>query len=102
MANKQTEEQAALQGDLRRTQDGVLNVEWEAGQTGRTPELDAKHEDREREVKRIERRMAPGKTFADFPPLLTPDEAAELLRLDVTTVKDWARAGRLPGAVKIG
>ena len=46
--------------------------------------------------------MAPDKTFADFPPLLTPDEAAELLRLDVTTVKDWARAGRLPGAVKIG
>jgi excisionase family DNA binding protein len=47
-------------------------------------------------------KMAPGKTFEDFPTILTPDEAAELLRIDVSTAKDWCRAGKMPRAFKLG
>jgi excisionase family DNA binding protein len=46
--------------------------------------------------------MPDSKTFDDLPTILTPEEAADLLRLDVTTLKAWARAGRLPGAFKLG
>lgn len=37
-----------------------------------------------------------------LPAILTPAEAARLLRVSETTVKDWARAGDLPGAFKLG
>ena len=37
-----------------------------------------------------------------LPAILTPAEAAALLRVSETTVKDWARAGDLPGAFKLG
>jgi excisionase family DNA binding protein len=37
-----------------------------------------------------------------LPAILTPAEAASLLRVSETTVKDWARAGELPGAFKLG
>ena len=37
-----------------------------------------------------------------LPAILTPAEAALLLRVSETTVKDWARAGELPGAFKLG
>jgi excisionase family DNA binding protein len=37
-----------------------------------------------------------------LPAILTPAEAARLLRVSETTVKDWARAGELPGAFKLG
>jgi excisionase family DNA binding protein len=37
-----------------------------------------------------------------FPPLLTPDEAAELLRTSRRAVYSLAQAARLPGAVRIG
>ena len=43
---------------------------------------------------------AQSKPIADLPPVLTPEEAAALLRMDVSTVKDLARAGKLPGAFK--
>lgn len=41
-------------------------------------------------------------SLAELPAVLTPAEAASLLRVSVTTVKDWARAGDLPGAFKVG
>lgn len=37
-----------------------------------------------------------------LPAILTPAEAAALLRVSETTVKDWARGGDLPGAFKLG
>lgn len=37
-----------------------------------------------------------------LPAILTPAEAAALLRVSETTVKEWARAGDLPGAFKLG
>jgi excisionase family DNA binding protein len=37
-----------------------------------------------------------------LPAILTPAEAALLLRVSETTVKDWARNGELPGAFKLG
>jgi excisionase family DNA binding protein len=37
-----------------------------------------------------------------LPAILTPAEAALLLRVSETTVKDWARRGDLPGAFKLG
>ena len=37
-----------------------------------------------------------------LPAILTPAEAARLLRVSETTVKDWARGGDLPGAFKLG
>jgi len=37
-----------------------------------------------------------------LPAILTPAEAALLLRFSETTVKDWARNGELPGAFKLG
>jgi excisionase family DNA binding protein len=40
--------------------------------------------------------------LASLPAILTPAEAAGLLRVSETTVKDWARAGDLPGAFKLG
>lgn len=39
--------------------------------------------------------------LAALPAILTPAEAAVLLRVAETTVKDWARAGDLPGAFKL-
>lgn len=47
----------------------------------------------------------PAAVFTDLgqlPALLTPAEAASLLRLAESTVKDLARAGDLPGAFKLG
>ena len=35
-------------------------------------------------------------------PILTPEQAAELLKMQPSTVKAWARAGKLPGAFKVG
>jgi excisionase family DNA binding protein len=40
--------------------------------------------------------------LASVPAILTPAEAAALLRVSENTVKDWARAGDLPGAFKLG
>lgn len=40
--------------------------------------------------------------LAALPAILTPSEAAVLLRVAELTVKDWARAGALPGAFKLG
>jgi excisionase family DNA binding protein len=40
--------------------------------------------------------------LAQLPAILTPSEAAALLRVAELTVKDWARAGALPGAFKLG
>jgi len=37
-----------------------------------------------------------------LPAILTPAEAAVLLRVSETTVKDWARRGDLAGAFKLG
>lgn len=37
-----------------------------------------------------------------MPAILTSEEAAALLRIAETTVKDLARAGELPGAFKLG
>jgi len=37
-----------------------------------------------------------------LPAILTTAEAAALLRVAETTVKDWARNGELPGAFKLG
>jgi excisionase family DNA binding protein len=38
----------------------------------------------------------------ELPAILTPAEAAALLRVSETTVKGWARGGDLPGAFKLG
>jgi len=40
--------------------------------------------------------------LAQLPAILTPAEAAALLRVAEATVKDWARTGELPGAFKLG
>lgn len=40
--------------------------------------------------------------LGQLPAILTPAEAAALLRVSETTVKDQARAGDLPGAFKLG
>ncbi len=45
---------------------------------------------------------APVTDLASLPVLLTVEEAAALLRISPKTAKDWARAGELPGAFKIG
>jgi len=48
---------------------------------------------------------APAAVFTDLgqlPAILTTAEAAVLLRIAETTVKDLARAGDLPGAFKLG
>jgi len=37
-----------------------------------------------------------------LPAILTPAEAALLLRVSEATAKDWARRGDLPGAFKLG
>lgn len=46
--------------------------------------------------------IEPVLVLGDLPAILTPAEAAALLRVSVLTVKDWARAGDLPGAFKVG
>jgi excisionase family DNA binding protein len=46
--------------------------------------------------------MADTKDFDSLPPILTPEEAADLLRMDVSSIKDWCRAGKMPGAFKLG
>jgi predicted site-specific integrase-resolvase len=46
--------------------------------------------------------MADTKDFDSLPPILTPKEAADLLRMDVSSVKAWAREGKLAGAFKLG
>lgn len=40
--------------------------------------------------------------LGQLPAVLTPAEAAQLLRVSELTVKAWARAGDLPGAFKLG
>jgi excisionase family DNA binding protein len=44
----------------------------------------------------------PVTNVASLPVVLTIEEAANLLRIHPTTAKDWARAGKLPGAFKLG
>jgi excisionase family DNA binding protein len=38
--------------------------------------------------------------FASMPDLLTPGEVGALFRVDPKTVTRWAKAGRLPAAVR--
>ena len=40
--------------------------------------------------------------LGQLPAILTPAEAAVVLRVSETTAKDWARRGDLPGAFKLG
>jgi len=35
-------------------------------------------------------------------PLMTPGEVAHVMRVNVEVVRRWARAGRLPGKLKLG
>lgn len=39
---------------------------------------------------------------ADFPPLLTTKEVADLLRIEPETVLDRMRRGEIPGAIRPG
>ena len=46
--------------------------------------------------------MADTKDFDNLPPILTPQQAADLLGMNVSSIKDWCRAGEMPGAFKLG
>ncbi|MDP6041005.1 MAG: helix-turn-helix domain-containing protein, partial [Candidatus Latescibacteria bacterium] len=41
-------------------------------------------------------------TFAEMPELMTPQQVESLLQISSSTFFRWAKAGQLPGAIKIG
>jgi excisionase family DNA binding protein len=46
--------------------------------------------------------MDPTTNLDDLPAILTTEEAAALMRVTEQTIKKWCRAGKMPGAFKLG